>query len=719
MICNFFRGLVSARLISVLLCVAFGSAVFVNAQRRNPLGAPTGFDDVVSAIAFSPDARTLAIARGASEPRQKFGRIELWDMQSGKLLHVIKGFDGPVKSVSFSPDGLTIVSASVEFRSEKIQQKAISSNGRLFGELKWWDTQTGELKHQITLPEGNANLKVIHSPNGDDLLLEESTLNWSYLPARNSSALPPVFPDPPAPLRPVMFFTAVMRVLDAQTGEQKLKMTSDGAGPVAYSPDGALIAAAKGSEVKLWNPQTGKEQAKLKGFKGKPNALAFSRDGQTLAVASMKFEREDAGDRIKVIGISRVKLIDIPTRRVIREVSDVGAVNTLAFAPNGHVLIMGGVMRAGEKDIAGIDLLDLETGKVSNLPTAEDYTEAVNDIAVSMDGALLAFRSGPTTVRTLDTSTWKERQMLDGNSLGEPIERPVSRFVLSVKRILAVAFSADGNTVAAETDQGEIKAWDPRTGEVRTQVKRNNDAPTAVAASADGRSFAELSDGKVLIWNSTNPNKQVVPLPEGRGISALALSPEGQTLALAYDKEVLLFNPAGSLKQKLVNQHGSVDGLIFSREGRQLACVTSDGTIEIWRVPENRLDKTVVAGSALTALAFGPDGATIATASADREITIWNVQTGNALSKLNKHDATINTLAFSPTGEFLASGGDDRTVVIWKVASGKSTRTLKGHDQTVTSLAFSPDGQYLASGGGNASVVVWELRTGKFTRVLK
>jgi WD40 repeat protein len=58
----------------------------------------TGIDDVVFSICFSPDGRTLAIARGAAEPVYRFGRIELWDTNSGKLRHVIKGFDGPVMS---------------------------------------------------------------------------------------------------------------------------------------------------------------------------------------------------------------------------------------------------------------------------------------------------------------------------------------------------------------------------------------------------------------------------------------------------------------------------------------------------------------------------------------------------------------------------------------------------------------------------------------------
>src|SRR5947209_7976894 len=102
------RGEFRRRFALVVLCVLSGLTVWADAQRRNPTRISTGFDDVVFAISFSPDGRTLAIARGAGEPSQRYGRIELWDTETGMLRRVIRGFDGPVRSISFSPDGQTI-----------------------------------------------------------------------------------------------------------------------------------------------------------------------------------------------------------------------------------------------------------------------------------------------------------------------------------------------------------------------------------------------------------------------------------------------------------------------------------------------------------------------------------------------------------------------------------------------------------------------------------
>ena len=712
--------------VHVLLLIALGAAwlglTLTAAGQEGTRGERTTIsDDIVFAISFSPDGRTLAIARGASEPVRRFGRIELWDVETLQLRHLIKGFDGPVRSILFSPDGATLISASTEFRSTKLQQQARSREGTNFSELKWWDTQTGELKHKLTLPgKDSYSIRAVQSPDGKQLTLTES-LSQFYPGLTLGTPIRPgvVPPFSRGTYFPTSFVKMEMKLVDAQTGELRFKWDVDEAEDASFSPDGALLAVPTGNQVKLLNPQTGKEVRKLKGLKGKATSIAFSPDSATLAVASTRYEREYEKDAIKIIGFSEVTLFEVRTGKVTIKLQDVGAVNTVAFTPDGRILIVGGMLPRERGGAAGMRLFDFQTGKARDLPTGADYQEAVESVVLSRDGGLLAFRSGSGTVKLLDTRKGTVKETWDAESVGDAVERPASRFLLSVKRVIAVSFSPDGTTVSGESEQGEIKTWDYRTGEVKRHLSLEQDDPLLVAAASNGKSFAEVSQGNLLLWDAKSDTKNTVPLPCRETVSALALSASGQRLAIGCGSELTLLSATGEVDKKLQGQEGLVSRLAFSDDGRAIAAADQEGAIRIWNVATGSIEKTLPGSGEITALVFAPNGETLATATADNTTSIWNLQTGLAQGRFHKHDATINALAFSPNGLLLASGGDDRTIVVLEVATGNSKRTFKGHDQTIASLAFSPDGQLLAGGSGNAAVVLWEIGTGKLNRVLR
>src|SRR5207249_531969 len=56
-------------------------------------------------------------------------------------------------------------------------------------------------------------------------------------------------------------------------------------GPVAFAPDGALLAAAVGGpkpRLRLWNTEAAKEVGLVQGFHGNVRSMAFSPDGKKL-----------------------------------------------------------------------------------------------------------------------------------------------------------------------------------------------------------------------------------------------------------------------------------------------------------------------------------------------------------------------------------------------------------------------------------------------------
>src|SRR5687768_12971855 len=156
----------------VFLCVLlFGIAA--SAQPPRPL--PHDTKKSLVKVAVSPDGLTIAIARSGNTSVKRYGRVELWDSETGKLLRTITGFDGPVWSLTFSRDGKSIVTVSTEHREQKVPTRVRDRNVKVVAEVKWWNVQSGEFIRKILLETEDpvVSVQATWSPNGDVLALIE------------------------------------------------------------------------------------------------------------------------------------------------------------------------------------------------------------------------------------------------------------------------------------------------------------------------------------------------------------------------------------------------------------------------------------------------------------------------------------------------------------------------------------------------------------------
>jgi eukaryotic-like serine/threonine-protein kinase len=241
--------------------------------------------DIVFCVAWHPDGHRIASAGGNGDQFT----VEVWNTLNGQKYSLPFGVE--YVATAFSRDGRYLVTG----RSNGVVQVWDARDGREIGVL---GTHLGVVRGVAFSPEREGRFLASASADGAVKLWDATRLG------------------------------------DVEkTGSQKPIRTFPthvpGAGlNVAFSPDGKRIAIGDMDYVvKIWELDTGKELATLRGHSGDLYTVAFSLDGRWVASGG-----ED----------STVKVWDSNTGKLLRSFrGHTGLVNSLAFTPDGKRLVTG------------------------------------------------------------------------------------------------------------------------------------------------------------------------------------------------------------------------------------------------------------------------------------------------------------------------------------------------------------------------------------------
>ena len=623
-------------LLKALFCVIV-FAITAAAQSRNspPLSQPT--PTVV--VAVSPNGQTLAVARGSRGAANRYGRVELWNTQTGELQRTISGFDGPVWSLTFSHDGRVLITASTEYRESKIQTSVKNRDRvKVTGELKWWNTQTGEFIKKVSVAaEGVGSIEAAWSPSGDLIALAERRIEGQLSDVRVPGPFGPQIVMPGY----VTFEDTELKLLDAETGQRRIKL-EDAAKtyrgnfglsfarlehPI-FSPDGAKVAALTVEDVTIWAVNSGRKIVTLKKMDGWPTALAFSPDSRALAVASLKGRMPGGESEISLWDVSSGKLLN-----KLKGKND--SVACLQFVAQGRALLIGSLEYTPEGAKGTVKVWDLRDNRLGRSDV--NAAETVSSLTHIPDQHAVLMQSG-SHVELRDTSTWEIKHSFEPTEGDESETMRRSRFLLTANRALAVAFSADGTTVSAEIPGEGLRVWDVRTGGLMNKVPADTAESLSVTATNGGLvAEADDEDGQIQILDA-NTKKPIRTIDAGQKVTAVGLD----------------------------------------SSGRLLAAARADHSIGLWDLKTGALQSELRKHQdTINALAFSPDGNTLASGGDDRAAILWDIPSGKAKRTLKGHDVTVTSVAFSPDGQTLATGSGNAAVVLWNVTTGKLDRILR------------------------------------------
>jgi len=191
--------------------------------------------------------------------------------------------------------------------------------------------------------------------------------------------------------------------------------------------------------------------------------------------------------------------------------------------------------------------------------------------------------------------------------------------IKAFQRLVSLAVSPDGGTVAAGDDEGNVHIWDTQTGRLlRDRELPGNGYPaSAVAFDPSGRQLARTTREGIWLTDMITRTERVLPHPNATHVD-------------------------------------------FDASGTQLVSVADGGTVRVWRTDGTPAQELVAHGSRLARASFSPDGALVAAGSADGLVEVWDVRSGTTLALTRQHGDSVNDVLFA--GQQLLTASDDTTV---------------------------------------------------------
>jgi WD40 repeat protein len=394
----------------------------------------------------------------------------------------------------------------------------------------------------------------------------------------------------------------VIRVWDTADGKRANEWNGLAAGAygAAFSPDGTALATAHEGgaigvmQVKLWNPNTGKQLYALDMGKGRIDTLAYTPDGNVLVAA----------DENGVVRFWRMKLTDedltVPAH---------GRGYAVVWSPDGGTLATGGwIPLAGGE----VRLWDAKTGAPRG--AAWPHKARVLALAYSPDGGTLALGADDGAVKLLNTST--------GTGPSIAAHTKAARCVAFAPE---VSGATKGGTVVSGGEDGRVCSWDARTGEPRWQIAAHDKQVMAVAFSPDGHTIATGSHDRTIRFWDARDGKPKGRWECGASVLALAFAPDGETLYCGESAGVRARRVAtGEVVASGTTHTNWVFSVALSRDGRTLVTGSHDGTVRLWDAVGMRealvlsCDRTE-----MKCVSLSKDGRALAGIGVDGRVRVW------------------------------------------------------------------------------------------------
>ncbi len=491
--------------------------------------------------------------------------------------------------------------------------------------------------------------------------------------------------------------------------------TLTGNGPLALSPDGETLAYLRpDGAVQRWSFLLGREIGeplffdlttdvaganKDKGRGFKPGETDKSKPRIPTSVGSDKSGPRDKGDGSDK-GI-RVKGDSADKGKRVKEGVPSGLdspILQLAFSHDSKRLAAVGGLYASAGSLC---VWNVKDGSRLALVGAQTKDMLVS-VAFSPDGQAIAAAGYDHALHVWDAKTGALRFHRIAHKL----------------EVLSVAFNATGDLLATAGWDKSVKIWSARTGEELRSLRGNRGVVEQVTFSPDakapgGEHLASLNQAGELRWWDAETEQTARVTRHAEPLNALAFSPKGRFLAtFGRDSKVLIQNLAEPNESVVIALGMPGSRGMFTSDEKALLALGSGG-LQMWPFAKNAdaIDVPKVAHATSQRFVVPMDGRWLLSQpypSATEPLQNL-VPFGAAVEPAPRRlaiDAPGNTLAYVlPAGGIVVRRRDHDTGDVTET-------TLKTPVRPISALACSPDGSLLAVSNPDFTISLLDAKTG-------
>ena len=267
----------------------------------------------------------------------------------------------------------------------------------------------------------------------------------------------------------------------------------------------------------------------------------------------------------------------------------------------------------------------------------------------------------------------------------QPLARAIDGWSGATK--VAVSPGGDRLVVAREVSAQSDAPAQPVTELVLTNADDPDPAARSVRIEGlvDSSTFTPNGElalagtgvGAVVVWDGNAEKPTVTEVAPGESVNSVAVSPDGNLVAT-----------------------GSANSEIDTKVSAPL---------RLWRLEGEKLvaDREIDFPAYSFGLAFTPDGSRLIAGGVD-QIAIYPLDGGDTTT-IDLNDDIVRSIAVSPDGTTVAVGLWDGPVRLFELATGKQTGDELRVQKRVTDMAFREGGRELVTVSADGNFIVWDL----------